>query len=426
MLAPHLAFDRGVLVKRHIDAQRFVETVYPTAIPYRLLLVGDQGSVEIRRESSITNPTAVYPTWEYGSQAIEELEEMLAEPVGANVSACGDMRVPADERPVLGQEHRVVVTRYPDGQTNVGKAFLRELALMQREYPDAIVHLHGSYSYRIAFGMGFGSADIDVREAAMSGKIVLGNGKMIRYQEAAKHQAWVHLSSMTLGDLAVPRNRCMFNIDSANWAGKHWAAATRFKTTPTSPMDPYALQADPPTTVSPYTTTIKVQPGDKVVCDTCSLFPTCKYARMGAVCAIPDTDGSKLARHWQTRDSDIILNGVADVMRQMSARFEKGIEDEEFTGELSPEVTKIGKILMQEGGRLAKLVNPALAAAAAPKVQVNIGQVTNEAPNSVAATVIAEIEAKGVARDEITPEMIRAHLNGHLAIETTSREVGAL
>jgi hypothetical protein len=216
-----IAWDRGLLVKKRIDASKHASLYFGQTYPYRLLLVGEQGTAELRADSSLDNPTAVYPTWSYGEDAAL-LHELVSQPVGQDKEACFDTSVSADERPVYGQEHRVVIINPPNATTGPGRAFLRYIKELQEDYPDVILHVHGLYGWRAAFGMGFGAADIEPRAAAQKGKVHLPSGSEERYEALVNKPQWTSAMGFKPVDLAVPRNRCIFNIKSAVWAGEHY------------------------------------------------------------------------------------------------------------------------------------------------------------------------------------------------------------
>lgn len=424
LLVPNIIWDRGLLIKNRIDAQRHLELHYPSILPYRLMLCGDQGTAELRRGFTFANPFAVYPTWEYGAQTMSELEELLGNPVGMREALCKDKRLPPDERPVLGQEHRVVVIRAPDAGSALGRGFLRTLVALQQDYPEAIIHYHGTNSFRVAFGIGLAAADIEPRERAAKGEIWLGSGRHVNYELGIRFAQWVRLNGYTQGDLAVPRNRCMFNMKSAMWAAEHYTEVVKIKSTGTAHIDHDASTAklmSPATTKRIYSG--KAAAGDKVVCDSCSLATSCKYYRDGGVCVIPDTDSAKLAKLFRTRDSDLIIEAYGRVLEMQAERAIDGRAEEVFMGELNPEVTRILSALATGSERLAKLINPVLASAGSTRVGVFINQAASPTANAMAASVVAELEAQGIARSDITDDMLQSYLASRgRAIEAKSRD----
>lgn len=410
--AHDVVWDRGILRKHSIDPIRHANLYYPMGTSYRLLAAGDQGTAELRPGSTMERPFAVYPTWVYGRDPLEELELLLAHPVGQDEKACGDLALPPDERPVLGQEHRVVIIESPPANVGPGRKFFRELRSLQEDYPEAIVHVHGLYGYAVAFGYGFRSVDIDPRTSAQKGKVMLPSGKEMTFEQAAKVPQWVTLLNFRPVDLAVPRNRCMYNMRSAQWAGKHYTENIKFKSTGAHEPDIESSDENvkPATVSASKSKAISGTVGDKFLCDTCSLQVTCKYFRTGAVCSIPESDPSVLARFFKTRDSDLIVEGLGTLLAAQTRRLERGMADEAEYGELNPEVSRIMESLFKNGERLAKLVDPKLRAQ--PRLQVGVqvngvgaAPALNNAGQGVAA-IVAELEARGIPRSQITPEMI--------------------
>lgn len=425
-LVPNIAWDRGLLRKKAIDPQRQLELHYPAGFEYRILLVGEQGTAELRQGYSLTKPYAVYPTWEYGVQPLSLLERLLDEPVGANAALCAAPGRP-DATPVFGQEHRVVIIRHPGFGTAHGRAFMRVLAEMQDDHPDAIIHTHGAYAFRPAFGF-VRSGDIDPREPARSGSVMLGNGRLIRWEDGALHQDWINLHHMAIGSLAEPRNRCMFNIRAAIWAGDNFDNSVAFKTRRGDAAARRRTRVRVDRVSKPYARHMKVGAGDKFVCDQCSLQMSCKLFRTGGVCTISDSESADLAAMFNTRDSDRIIAGLGALLAKNAERAERGLEAEVAEGKLDPEVTKILNQTFVNGVKLAKLVDPSLAAASAPKLNVliNQGQVgMSQRPNVLTSAAVAELESQGISREDITPEMIIAMMQDSAVIKVRAIETRA-
>lgn len=399
-------WDRGLLVKRQIDPMKFVQLYYGKHAPFRALLIGEQGSAEIGPGRGVDNPVAVYPTWKC-TEDLELLEEMMAHPVGEDPD-CYTADVPIDEKPVQGQEHRVVVTELPDSRTGAGRAVFKKLKELQEDYPECILHIHGSYSFRIMFGMGYGSADVDPRFIAAKGRVILPAGKEMIAERTIGCPQWVTLLGFNVVDLKVPRNRTMYNIKSAQWAGEHFMENIKFKSTGTSKVDPTSKDYTPATTVLYRSNpTLKMTTGDKQLCNTCSLQLSCKYFRQGSVCSVPGSEPAGLARMFKTRDSQVIIDGLGQLLASQAHRLEQGMRDESEFGELDPEVTKMANQVFGNGVKLAKLIDPTLTK---PQVQVNVGQqaqVGAATPNQIMGSIVRELESRGIPRDKITPQMVQ-------------------
>lgn len=434
-LVPNIVWNAGLLAKRAIDPQRYHNLHYATAVPYRIMVIYDTYTVELRPSSSPIAPTAVYPTWAYDIHTIADLEDLLQNPAGENKKACSDQRLHPSERPVLGQEHRIVVTRYPDGGTGPGRAFLATLHELQMKYPEAIIHLNGSWTWRIAFGMGFRSSDVDPRQEAINRKLILGSGRLIDYNQAIKHTQWVTLMNMTQGDLDDPSERIIFNIRSANWAAGNFLKTQNFKSRGENvPFDPMDVHHVPAATLTPFTGTPSPITGDKLQCDTCSLTLSCKYYRDGAACGLPKAEPMvTLGDHFRvggTRDVNTLIEGIGMAMKMEADRIvqarEKEIEEFDEKG-LDPELTKAANALVKQGVVVAKIVDPTLAAAGANKTNVlivNGQQQPTQTPQSLTADIMRALEGEGHLRQDITDDMIMQKMveMQRRSIEATSRE----
>lgn len=425
-----VAWDRGLLIKKGIDPIKHAQLYFANAFPYRILCIGTQGSPEYRPGDKIDKPTAVYPTWAYGED-VEILENMLEHPYGEDAEACSDTTVPGDERPVWGQEHRVVITEVPNTTKGPGRQFIRFLKDLQDDYPKAIIHLHGTYGYKFAFGLGFGAADIEPRTTAQKGRIHLPAGSIEPYERMVNKPQWAAAMGFKPSDLADPKNRCKYNIKSAKWAGAHYTELYKFRTQRSDPSvdiessnDDFKAQE----TLS-YKTTNKslIRPGDQKLCDTCSLQNNCKYFRSGAVCTVPGAEPARLAQMFNTRDADHIIDGLGTLLAANTNRLERGMRYEEVDGEIDPEVSKILNQIFNQGVQLAKLLDPGRFSTGA-KVEVNVGaggaaEVSMANPRQLVSKVVRELERSGIPRNKITPDLIKQTLSGMIDPEKAAKSI---
>ena len=405
-----IAWDRGALEKRKIDPLAHAQLYYGHTFPWRLLLVGEQGTAEYRPADTLDRPTAVYPTWTYGDDAAM-LEELVAKPVGEDADICNMTGVAPDELPVFGQEHRVLITGIPPSHHGPGRKFLRYLKELQEDYPNCIIHLHGVYAWRVAFGLGFGAADVQPREAASKGKVHLPSGSEVPFERVSDKPQWVTALGFKPKDLEVPRNRCMYNIRSAVWAGENYEALFNFRVRSSEPVDSSVPAIDYKAPITKKgTSPKKAETGDRYVCNSCSLSKDCKYFREGAVCSVPGAEPTELARFFKTRDSGMIIDGLTSVLMSGARRLEEGWQEERIMGERDTHVTKMQGQVFDQGVKLAKLLDPALRGGA--RVQVNVGggsavQVNNGSPNTAIGAVMRELQKQGIPLESITPEMIQ-------------------
>lgn len=409
-----IAWDRGLLVKRRIDPLKHA-AAYFAGREWRLLLVGEQGTAEYTHESGET-PVGVYPTWDASIEDLALLEEMMQYEIGQDADACNDLTLTSDQRPVFNQEHRVMVINLPPASKSQGRALIRKLKELQEDYPECKLHIHGLYSWRISFGLGFGASDVDPRTNAGKGKVTLPSGKEMIAEKTVSCPQWVTILGMKPVDLTrEPRNRCIYNIKSALWAADNFmdniAFASRQKGEQ-APVDSTSKKVAPAETKakSPFTLPMVPQPNDKINCDSCSLQNNCKYYRQGSVCSVPGSEPAELAKHFNTRDADHIIDGLGTLLALQARRLDRGVSDENMYGELDPEVTKIANQLFANGVKLAKLVDPILNGAGT-QVQVNVGQGSSAAiqastPNQVLGSIVRELESRGIHKNDITPDMV--------------------
>jgi hypothetical protein len=409
-----IAWDRGLLVKRNIDPVKHAELYFTQSMEYRVLCVGTQGTAEYRPGDTLDTPTAVYPTWAYGEDSLL-LESMLENPFGEDEDAINDMTVRSDERPVRGQEHRVVITEPPNMNSHIGRSFLRYLKTLQEDHPDAIIHIHGLYGWKTAFGMGIGAADVEPRSAASKGRVHLPSGGMDRWEKMVEKPQWAAALGFKPSDLSVPRNRCMYNIKSALWAGENYTELFKFKTQGEGSTDYTSPDSEhtPVETKSHMSKNMKSTDGDRFLCDVCSLQNNCKYFRQGSVCTVPGAEPVRLSQMFNTRNADDIIDGLSLITSAGANRLERSMKVEQAIGDVDPDVTKMMAQVFDQGVKLAKLLEPQRFSSGS-KVQVNVGgaaaEVSTANPRQLAASIVQALVAQGVPRDKITPDMISGFL----------------
>lgn len=385
-----LVWDQGILIKKSIDPYRFSMLYFGSTKPWTSMIITSAGAIEIDREHPLSTPVDTYPVWEYG----DPLDSLM--------------------KNLDSKEHKKIIIngiRHPNQP--VVKKFVRELNDIQEEYPETILHIHGSYSFFVLYGLNFLSVDFDPRNAAAMGDIILPSGRTIKQQYCSTEAQWVRLLGYSPVDLAVPRNRCMYNIKSNRWAAEHYKSTVNFETRKNKF---YRVNPDSPRTIVPQKTPDapvfigkpRTLTGDKFLCNMCSLQSRCALFREGSVCIVPGSEPEELAKFFQTRDSDTIIDGLGTLLAVQSHRLEHAIRAEEDKNELHPETRKIINDLFDRGVKLAKLVNPALAAAGAAKINIqnNTANVLNGTPQALMAAVVEEFVRRGIPREDITPEMV--------------------
>lgn len=421
------AWDRGTARKYSTDPQRFA-LAWLGDVDFRALLIGDQGAAEVDRTHNIINPAAVYPVWSYGLASLQLLERWMARDCTAELRERALKKgCPPDEVPVLGQERRVVITRMPGLTTRLGQDFLTMLGEMQRDYPECILHVHG-YTTNRWIRVGIRSGDIDPRPLAAGGRVILPTGNVIEIEKAFENRKWISLIGMKVPDLRVARNRCMFNIQASKLAALHAGPDA-------SPMDLISRDVvdndDLRSILNGESLEQSVKPlklaqirgarkpaaeellGDRFYCEACSYAKSCRAFQVESICSLPDADSAELARHFKTRDSSTIIEGLGHLIEGGIERFLEGRELETATGRLDPHVTDMQKQLFAQGVTLAKLVDPKLRTGALVQVnggngQINVGSAGGEQRtiNARVGEAYAALQEAGVPESMITEAML--------------------
>ena len=413
--ASNILWWYGPMHKRRINPLVHAE-MYFAGRPWRVITLGQQGAAEYNQDcDDIKEPLAVYPVFTYGED-IEILEDICQRNIGDDPKYTEDKNLTYDTRPIAGQKHKIFMLEIPNLSTNIGRAYIRKLKEINEDYPGVEFHISGTVSFKTMFGMGFASGDFNPFPQARGGHIVLPQGRAIRWERAKANPHWSLMLGFKPIDLSIPRNRCMYNIRSAMWAAEHWHEQTKFDVRPGNPVDPAAIEHNAPVRKSHIIGHHPPKPGDKIACDSCSLIDNCTYYREGAVCSVPHSETSKLAKMFNTRDSESIITGLGKLLEVQVGRLEKGQAEEEFYGELSPEVSKIIQSLFSNGVKLAKLANPSLNS---PSVAIGINTgggaasiVAGANPKQLVASIVQGLTNQGIPLENITSEMIETVLQG--------------
>lgn len=420
--ARNVIWDRGMLLKRSIDPVKHARLWF-AGEPFRVLVCGEQGTAELDKEHDMNNPIAVYPTWHYGDDDFADLEEMVTNPVGDDSRACSTKGVPADELPVYGQEHRVILTGMPVATTGAAKHLFQNITDLVAEYDGTVkLHLHNSYSYAAMFARGMASCDYEPRSEAAHQKLHLPNGKIIPVAQAQRAAHWIAQLNMTPGELDDPRNRCIFNIKSAMWAADNYERDLKFTKKGDVNLDPRAKQIQSSPNARTVLNGAKAKAGDKVTCNSCSLQDDCQYFRTDAVCSLPDSETSALANYLNSRNADRLVDAMGTMLSAQAKRLERAVKEEENYGEYSPEVTKMLNQLFANTLKLAKVIDPNLTK---PQVQITlgagvVGQAQAGSPQQLVAAAMKALEDQGYTREEMTPDLVKEMVLRMGGVEVTA------
>jgi hypothetical protein len=414
-----IVWDHGLLKKKGIGVNRFMDLFFGVNSGWTTLIISELGALQVDTECSMEQPRAVYPVWKYGED-FRDLVDLVKNPVGLNERLCRGSGDP-QWRPKLGQPHRVVISYCPDGRTGHGKEFFRILSELQEENPECIIHLHGIYSFTLMFGLTFGAVDYEPRADAAKGKLVLPAGKRVQWddEEAGEYSYWYELVGCNLRDMSVPRNRCLFNMLSAQWAGKHFQDNVRFRTRGFEGVDPdnssalSKLKKERQSAPRIFLRNVKPLADDKFYCNACSLSSSCRYYREGAVCAVPDSEPAQLVDFFQTRSADKIMTGLMKLAEMEAERISAVRQKETDTESISPELTKMMNNLFNHGEKLAKLFDPSLRSAPTPgalPAGVAGALPTGTTAQAATAQIMEYLLTTGMERADITPELVYAIL----------------
>jgi len=413
-----IAWMRGTLVKKRIDPVLHTKSHFGTGRKWRMLVIGIAGTHEYNQDcKDETDFVACYPVWQYG-EPLGVLELLLSANCADDPQARTDPTIDNFYRPVVGQEHRVVIMDAPPMTTGAGRRFFVDLGDLQREYPQAIVHLTNAWTYTAAFSQDLRSVDWDPHFYTSKNKLYLPCGKDIASHLAPNYIPWVRVLgfSATAEQFEDLEDVLRFNYESAKWAGKFYAKNENFRIrSGYRRHDPRILE-ETGTLLHTTVPTSKLKPQDMVTCDTCTRAAICKYYRADSVCSVPGANVTELSKFFRTRDSETIIEGLGILVAMEAERVLEARENEIETGEIDRNVTEAFDKAFKHGQDLAKLVDPGLRS---PKLAVQINNGLGEGTNIkvLASQAVKALEAQGVPRSEQTPEMIMAAIGAAPPIE---------
>jgi len=398
-------WHRGTIIKNSVNPVAFHQHHSPPGLPWRAMVVGVQGAVEYDHTSSgPKDAKACYPVWHLGDP-IEDLEMFAERNVAEFDSELNDDSVDPFFRPRVGQEHRIVIINVPDRKSLLGRRVLSVIGEVQEMNPHAIMHLFEAGSYKSPLSTKVRSFDFDACIRARMSEVVLPNGKRCHSSNFITNRIWFDSLGVSVTDAkSNTDDRIRFGIRSLAWAANNWDS-DEFINSKSGLTDSKAK----------FSKRTKAKIGDKIACDYCSLFDSCKMARDGGVCTLPEAETVDLANYFKTRDADKIIDGLGAVLSAQAQRAEAAIGWEQETEKLDPELTKVLKAMAEGGEKLAKLIDPSLSS---PKIALQINQGSGStavvAPNMkvMMANAVKELENRGIPRSDITPDMVMMQLTG--------------
>lgn len=409
--------------KARIDPVKFAEMKFGKGSGFQVIVVDEYDAVLYRDGQD--KPAGVFPVWNATHDEWGDLIRYIEKPWGADLDRCLAVEYEEEHRPVWKQNHIVVVTGIGDLRDPMWVNTLDNLSELQALHPEVTLFMHQLSKFPPIFGREFKMADYDARFLAAKGRVVIPAGREISPELLSRLPMWAKILGYTPAQLSVPRNRCLFNIKAVMWAARHYKGLDKFVVRDGGNPDWRSPTLIAQVQTSSYTMSGRQvpQPGDKIACDQCTLWASCKFYRAKAVCAVPESEMKGVAALFKTRDSADIIKAMGKLLAVNADRIEVGLDNEaknaaaadEGSG-IDPALSKLINDTMSSAEKLAKLIDPRLTPAGA-KVQINMtggnaqvgqGPGPGADPRELSRILIDQIEATGVPRDQITPEMITA------------------
>jgi hypothetical protein len=416
--------DFGYMQKKHIENPVAWATLqFGLDADWRLLVPDHFKGEATLWESGTRDPVGIFPMW-MGHEPFGKLIELIEDPWAERKKQIFTRRIPE-------QDHVIVVSELPSLQDagpssnnslSPGVRFYNELSEIQEEFPDVKIILHGSYAFSKMFGLSFKAVTYDPSQASGAGRVFLPNGKTVTFARdkyAPKLGYWYNLLGHTYAELKESRTaRRYYNVKSALFAGRYYKSLDRFRVSRglENMMAP-EIEDFVKTNSMVFTRNMAAQPGDRVVCDDCSLWMGCKLFREGAICAVGNSPMKDVNKLFKTRDSDSIIKALTALAATNAERAEAALEVEakamnsEEGGEVDPDLTKLLESTFKMGDRLLQIVDPSQRTGRAA-VNVNVGsgaqrvEITQSQPQQQVAHIYSMLEAQGYSRDQITPELV--------------------
>lgn len=368
-----------------------------------------------------------WPNWNAPKYDLEDLQDLILNPwVDRKVNP----DAPWYEHPVHGQPHRVFVEALGSGATEFERNRRRRIAKIQRLFPEVELFIRAkTFNIPFMFGCGFSAGCLDPyrHRGLKKGCVYTPSGKEVHLERVEEFSDEIEYMGFDPYEVRYDQDvGLLYTMASVRYAAHHWDDPTgpfynvkgKFASTDFHNPDMYAEM--PSYEVINNFRGEKAKDTDKILCDSCSLWRLCPAYRPEAVCGLPSSDSKKLSDMFKSRNADDVVEGLAAIVSKQAERVESKMDEEKFSsGGHDKEIDKMLNNLFKNGTQLAKLRDPSLGRA--PLVQINAnspqalqaGKVSTADPRALAATVIQEIEATGVRREDITEQMIEDHLNSY-------------
>lgn len=435
MKDPHLLVESGEsqvllnhlkLFKKGLTARQFMQRHFH-GMPWRCYVMDKYNCYLIDHQCEEEQIRGCWPVWDFRTSSFAELKEFVEIPWDQRPVYTGAQWW---EIPVEGQQHRVFCYSVPAERFDPMIVKRRQkLSKVQRLYPEVELFLRMKYlSVPLAFGAGFSACSIDLEgmRTLKHSSIYLPNGKEVRLPDIYDYSGYIQYFGFNPSEIKNDQSEQMlYNIASLRYAAHHWDDPTGLYAPPKGRIIRNMPEYNQPDMYAPMPsyensrmfngTHDKVKDTDKILCDQCSLWRLCPAYRAEAVCGLPGTESKKLADLALSRNADDVVSMLASIVSKQAERVESRLEDEQFApGGHDKEIDKMLNNTFKNGVQLAKLRDPSLGR---PLVQINTGPATSNTkaiasadPRIIAAGVVAELEASGVSRENITEQMINEYL----------------
>ena len=379
----------------------------------------------------------VHLNWDFNAHSIEDLALMMSVDSIAYEGLAKAQKQHVEANYVIGQKRKVFLV-CPNATVTDLWAAIESVV----EYNDGACELH--YTNRLQahqngrqFVKMFGGMFDAVSYSSTRNLLCLPNGRTIEPENAYKRpgtQEWVEMVGCDFDEVAMEgplggRGRKILSVASAFWASRNWDATLPTLMKPPEDQE-WAKQvalmgATPDLLVENKKVRVAIKGshtpelGDMIACSACSLADVCRLAREGSICTIPESDMGELAEFFKTRDANRVIEGLGHLLGKQADRVEQAMAAEDMAlpeeaAALRADVTKMVHGLFDRGAKLAMLNDPRLKGSG-PQVSVSltqnaVGAIASGSPQQLAAGVVAELEARGVRREDITPELIAHEL----------------
>jgi len=332
-------------------------------------------------------------------------------------------------------EHQRVIVECPEEDV-LGDHLLLRMSEAQERHPGSTLHIHKAKSFRAAFGLGFRAADMDFQRDAAAGIVHLLTGAIIGQAGSLEAHRQIRALGFKVSDIGAVWRKTLHNLCSARWAALHWNDDNAWKHSVTYDesllpgLSEGVIPEGKEAHKQGFTSGGKEPwPGDKLHCDSCQHARKCHVYRAGSVCALRSKESKELIAHFKSRDSGKIIDGLGMVLEDGVTRYQLATEYEDLEQGPDPEINKLGNAIFTQGEKLAKLVDPSLRSAAV-QIQMNsfgAAQITtgqNKAQQT--ALAVQDLEAMGLERGDMTPELLRLYREDPKSEEVERRVQAAL